>query len=190
MATRRSIFEIMKKTKQRICWWIAVVAYIALIYSTLGVAPQWWDAIDAAFGGKGMRVLHVLYAIMAVAIFLYLVYIKRENSLAKYFWFFLCVGVIGVVMKSMPYPAEKIHFAEYGLLGVLLYNALKIDVDCYDWKLYFVGVLLCVAIGAMDEVIQLILPNRYFDWRDLFVNGTSGAIALCLIRLSILREEL
>lgn len=178
----------MKKAGQRVGWWFAVVAYIALIYSTLSVAPQWWDFIDATLGGKGIMVLQFLYAIIAVAIFLFLVYIKKENALVKYFWFFVCVGAVWAIMKSIPYPAEKIHFAEYGLLGILLYNALKIDVYRYDWKLYFVGALLCIAIGAMDEAIQLILPNRYFDWRDIFINGVSGVIALCLIRLSILEE--
>lgn len=176
------------KETQRILWWSAVALYVALIYSTLGVAPRWWEFIDKALGGHGMGVLYVLYAGIAASVFLYLVFLKKETSPAKYFWFFLGVVLTGAILKSMYYPAEKIHFAEYGLLGVACYHALKIDMDRLQWKLYAVGSLFCIAVGAIDEVIQLILPNRYFDWRDLVVNGASGAIVLCLTRLSIIKE--
>lgn len=161
-----------------------------LIYVTLGVAPQWWEIINKSLAGNGIAVEYCLYASIAAAIFFYLVYIKKENSIAKYFWFFVCVGLSWAMLVGTPLAAEKIHVAEYGLLGVLLYNALKADLDCLGWKLYVAGALLCLVIGAVDELIQLFLANRYFGWKDLVMNGASGALALSLIRLSILKNKL
>lgn len=93
------------------------------------------------------------------------------------------------MVKLSAYPAEKIHIAQYGILGVLLYNALKIDFDKFAKKLYVIGAAICLVSGALDEVIQWLLPNRYFDLIDLFINGASGIIALFLIRNNILRRE-
>ena len=179
----------MKKINFSIIWWLVVISYISIIYATLGIAPKIWDLINDLLGGRGVMAQHFIYTITSSLIFLYLVYIKKENALIKYFWFFICIGLGFLIVKTTPFPAEKIHIAEYGILGVLLYNALKIHSDRFCWKLYVAGVLLCMAIGAVDEVIQFLLPNRVFDWRDIFLNGASGALTLFLIRFSILKER-
>ena len=79
--------------------------------------------------------------------------------------------------------------AQYGLLGVLLYNALKIDFDKYGSALYLVGAAICIAAGAMDEVIQGILPNRHFTWHDVLINGLSGILSLLVIRVAFLESN-
>lgn len=99
------------------------------------------------------------------------------------------IGTFIVIVKLAKLPAEKIHVAEYGLLGVLLYNALRIDFDRFGKKLYVYGILVCLIVGTLDEIIQLILPNRYFDWCDVFVNGVSGIVMLLMIKFSILRDN-
>jgi len=163
--------------------------YTAAIFASLSAAPRLWERVDAALKGQGMLLQTVLYCLAGAGVFAYLVYVKNENKLARYLWFFGCVLAAWFLLKQTPLASERVHFAEYGLLGVLLYNALKLEADGLDPWLYVCGALICVAIGALDEITQSFLPNRYFDWRDLFLNGASGAIALGLIRFCVIRQE-
>lgn len=180
----------VEKVKTRIGCWLAVVLYVVFIYTSLGVAPQCWQYIDSLLCGKGMFAQDMAYAAIGFALFFYLVYIKKENRLSKYFWFFGCAFAAWFVLHQTPLAAEKIHLVEYGVLGALLYSALKHETDYLGPKLYICAALLCIAIGAVDEVIQFFLPNRFFGWRDIFMNGISGIISLCLIRFSIINDTL
>ena len=179
----------MEKEKLREVWWTIAAAYILLIYSTLTVAPAIWESIDVFFGGKTIIILYSLYFIAAVSVLYYLIHLKREMYALTYVLFFLFIAVLFMLMKLVKGPAEKIHVAEYAMLGVILYNALKVDLDVYRKKLYFCGSLICVLVGFGDEIIQKFLPGRFFGWRDVTVNAVSGIIALLMIRFVILKKS-
>jgi VanZ family protein len=173
---------------KRRLWWAAVSLYILITYALLGVMPAIWDRINNLFGGRGVIVQYLFYAAAGAGVFAYIVFIKKERSLLKYFLFSSFVGFFFIFVFLEKNPGEKIHMAQYGILGVLSYNALKIDFDRFDKRLYIYGSLLCFIAGAVDEVIQGILPNRYFTLHDIFVNGASGIIALLAIRFNILKK--
>ncbi len=80
-------------------------------------------------------------------------------------------------------PAEKIHFIEYGVLSALIYLALTHDIN--NISIYFLSSLIVFVFGAIDEVIQWVLPNRIFDIRDLVMNGTAGILVQLLIAMVI-----
>ena len=44
----------------------------------------------------------------------------------------------------------------------------------------FAGFLLC---SLVIEILQLLIPGRVSDWRDLLANGVSGGIGLILAKL-------
>jgi VanZ family protein len=77
----------------------------------------------------------------------------------------------------------------YSGLSAILYNALKIDLDRYSLRLYVCGMVICLAVGFFDEVIQFFLPNRVFDWRDVIINFASSVTAFMVIRFNILRSS-
>ena len=176
----------MIKTNLRKIWWLFTFLYVVLIYATLGIMPRIWDKLDSLASGKLVSIFYIFYAVVAVFIFVFILFVKKEKSPLKFILFLFFMGITIATLKFAKFPAEKVHIAEYGLLGVLLYNALKIDFDRFGNKLYIIGMIACSAIGALDEVIQLILPNRYFDWRDIFMNGLCGMIALLMIKFNIL----
>ena len=176
-----------KKIYLRKIWWIAAFLYVVFIYSTLGIAPALWNKLNYFLGGKVILAQYIIYSIIGLLILIYIAFIKKEKSPIKYFLFFLFIGLFFVMIKLAKYPAEKIHIAEYGLLGVFLYNALKMHFNRLSGKLYTYGFILCLIIGALDEVIQWILPNRYFGWYDIFMNGASGMITLLIIRFNIIK---
>jgi glycopeptide antibiotics resistance protein len=45
------------------------------------------------------------------------------------------------------------------------------------------------AFGAVDEVIQWILPNRVFDIRDIIINGIAGILVQLLIAMVISKKK-
>ena len=72
-------------------------------------------------------------------------------------------------------PAEKIHFLEYGILGVLIFKATGKGT-----KQNIFVIILLVIIAVIDELIQYILLNRVGDIKDVVMNITGGIIGLCL----------
>lgn len=179
----------MRKSSLRTVWWGALIAYVSIIYCTLGVMQSMWASLSTELTGKLVAALSLLYTLAGIICFAFIVFANRAKSILKYVLFFLFAWVLFKMLAAAQTPAEKIHIAEYGLVGILVYNALKIDVDRFKWRLYAYGSLLCLVSGAIDEVIQRFLPNRVFDWRDIVMNGVSGVVTLLAIRLCILTHR-
>ncbi|MDL1957614.1 MAG: VanZ family protein [Candidatus Desulfofervidus auxilii] len=75
----------------------------------------------------------------------------------------------------MEKPAERIHFLEYGILGILIFKATGKEI-----KQNIFAIILLVTIAVIDESIQYMLPNRVGDIRDIVMNLTGGVIGLWL----------
>jgi hypothetical protein len=71
-------------------------------------------------------------------------------------------------------PEEAIHFLEYGLLSLLAYRALSHEVR--DPSIYAAAVLLCGAVGIVDEAIQWLTPGRVWALGDIGLNVASAAL--------------
>ncbi|MFC1646165.1 VanZ family protein [Candidatus Omnitrophota bacterium] len=179
----------MTKKSLRAVWWSVTLLYITFIFATLGVMPRIWPKIDSLLAGKSVLAIYVIYSIVGALTLNFILFIKRERSYRKYILFFLFIGIIIATIKLVKLPAEKIHVAEYGLLGVLFYNALKVDFDRFGKKLYIYGIIACLIIGILDEIIQLILPNRYFGWSDIVVNSVCAIVVLLMIKFVILTKQ-
>ncbi len=162
--------------------------YIGSLYATLGVAPSIWIRLNKFFGGKGVIVQYIIYSLVGISVLVYILFIKKEKSLKKYLLFLLFAWIFLTMIKFEKNPGEKIHLAQYGLLGILLYNTLRIDFARFSKELYLYACVICLIAGAVDEVIQWALPNRTFTWHDVLINGISGVIALLLIRFNILHR--
>ena len=180
----------MTEKRLRIFWWALTTAYISTTYAMLGIMPSMWTWFNSYFGGNGVMVQYAVYALVCMSVLYHMFFLKKERHAIKYVLFFLFLLIFFVMIKFEKNPGEKIHMAQYGLFGILLYNFLKADFNRYDNKLYIVGAAICMVAGAIDEVIQGALPNRYFTWHDVFINGISGIIALLIIRFNILDREL
>lgn len=179
----------MTKTNLRKIWWTITTLYILFIYATLGAAPAIWKSLNTFLGGRGAVVQYTIYSLVFMGVFIYILWVKKERLITRYLLFFLFISIFFIMVKLEKNPAEKIHMAQYGLFGILLYNALKIDFNRLNKNLYLCGSFICLIAGAIDEIIQGILPNRYFTWHDVFINGISGIIALLVIRFNILNPQ-
>ena len=179
----------MSKAALRIKWWAITALYVVFIYATLNIAPGVWDRVNDLLGGRNDFILYIVYAAAALVLFYYVIVIKKEKNILKYVALILFIAAYVMILKYAQHAREKIHMIEYGLLGIMLYNALKIDLGRFDIKLYLLGAFICALVGYVDELIQGVLPNRVFDRRDIFMNAVSGILPLLVIRVNILRKE-
>ena len=179
----------MAKMMQRKIWWAFIGTYILLVYTTLGVSPEVWDFIDGLLGGRGPFVVMLLMILASFAVLVHMTLVKKERDTKEYLFFLLFLWVYLALGKVAKMPVEKVHILEYCVLGIMIYNALKIDINPYDWTLYIYGAVFCLVVGFIDEVIQGILPNRVFDFRDIFINVMSSLTALMVIRFNILKSK-
>ncbi len=71
-------------------------------------------------------------------------------------------------------PEEAIHFLEYAVLGYFAYAALRFHVK--DYSIFFTASLMILFVGTVDEIIQWLVPGRYWDIRDVGFNFLGGAL--------------
>jgi hypothetical protein len=83
-------------------------------------------------------------------------------------------GYTYFTLKLWDDPEEAVHFLEYGLLGFFLFKALIHHVR--DKSIYLTATLLALFIGIIDEILQWLMPQRFWDFRDAALNGLSGAL--------------
>ena len=77
---------------------------------------------------------------------------------------------------SLDMWAERVHFIQYGLLGLLVSRAYKIS----SLNMLLASGLFIMSVGLLDEGIQWFLPNRYGDIRDVVMNSLGGVSGLWL----------
>lgn len=80
---------------------------------------------------------------------------------------------------TIPCPEEKIHFVEYGVSAYLIFRALRLDHGA--GAAYAGAFALTAALGWGDEGLQHLLPNRYYQTSDVFLNAVSGLLGLLLV---------
>lgn len=158
---------------------LAVVLWIGLIYTTIPFVRRAREAFAARWPAEyiGYAVIVVVLAAAAGAA----VVVRRQRariSIADSLWLVLVATVVVLwTRRLMGRPEEAVHFVEYGVLGVLIYRAIADSVP--DATVFVAATLAGLLVGTADEIIQWLVPGRFFDFRDIVLNG--GAVALVQI---------
>ena len=161
--------------------WLAVAVWITAVYAAIPFVRSLreafairWPVELLAFAVMGIVVAAAVGAVVASH--------RRRHSIrwADVVWLAGIAAVLIVWTRSlMGQPEEAVHFIEYGVLGVLLYRALRLHIDAPG--VFVAGALLGAIVGTVDEILQWVVPDRYWDFRDLVLNG--GASILVQIAL-------
>lgn len=96
------------------------------------------------------------------------------------------------VLPLMGRPEEALHFVQYGAVGGFAYAALaerrrRLAAEgTAGWLAppaapAVAAFLATAAAGWIDEGIQHLLPNRYYDLRDVAFNAAAGALAIAAL---------
>jgi len=163
--------------------WGLVVFYITLLYSTLPLAPWLYSRIAGLSAGSFGIYLNVLILSIGISLSGYLPLVRIEKRPWPYLWLIGIAIGYGLFLATVELPSERIHFLEYGVLGWLLMNALSHDYNSH--ALLLVAALMIVILGFVDEGIQWVLPNRFFELRDVGMNTAGGLLGILLMRFVI-----
>ncbi len=161
--------------------WLPVVLWVTVIYTTIPfvrVLREWYVARwDPVWIGLGVAVVLMAAGVVAVTLMRRMTgAVRRGNTV----WIVGTTAVFVLWTLSLRRsPEEAVHFLEYGVLAVLLHRALRPTMGS---DLVFIAAMLMGAlIGTVDEIIQWVSPGRFWDWRDLLLNGGAGALAQVIL---------
>lgn len=106
---------------------------------------------------------------------------KNADKRATYWIYAGVVAVYGMALLRMDLTtAERSHMFEYGLLALLIYEALlerkangaKIKIPA------LIAIFMAGTIGLIDECIQYFIPYRVFDLVDIAFNYMASAFGV------------
>lgn len=169
--------KISKKSKN-IYSWIWVVLYSIIIFLTVPVARAIQRFVTKTLGNNAF-IYFVLSVIGLGFLFIlyFLIFRLKIRSPSRYVWLVIIAGLyFYFTLKLSKAPSEAIHFLEYGLLGFLLFRALKHQIK--DISIYLIATLISTLIGTFDETIQWITPNRIWSFSDVWLNTLSAGLFL------------
>lgn len=118
----------------------------------------------------------LMFFVTGVAVAYYVVFDVRLSDRTAFFALALIAAAVGSLILGLSIPEERVHFLEYGLLAILARHALSWNVG--PPRQYFLGLAITGAAGLVDELLQGVIPGRFFDWRDVAINGVAALLAL------------
>ncbi len=153
--------------------WVITGIYLSAIYLTLPLMPYLVRGMFGIVGYDGFaNIANSILLIIAVLLVRHIGKIGFRAGLLALPPLFVTV----LVAFQMDKAVERLHFLEYGLLGILVCRA-----SGYPKGLKLVAAFIgVVTAGAIDESIQYFLPNRYWDVRDIWFNAIGGGMGLWL----------
>lgn len=166
--------SLFKSKREKRYWFWAFIVLITIL-STLVIgqplANQLRDQnVQAVFFSLAML-------LMAAAVVVH----GLKTKPSKTEWATL-IGVVAVyVMFFVRLGApERSHLMEYSILAIFIHKALVERMTPVGNKLKTALLALSITfiIGVLDEVIQIVIPNRVFDPEDIVFNGMAATMTI------------
>lgn len=156
--------------------YLPTLLYTALIYATLPVAPNLWRALKP-FLRPSVTFWFVAVGGLVGAALLIKAWRLGGSRRGRRAALLLAVamGYLLLLFTVFDHPtnAERLHLLLYGGLAWLVSSAAASSAGRWRWWL---AALYLVAAGALDEGIQYLLPQRFFDWNDIVGNWLGGLL--------------
>jgi len=163
-------------TSQREKWlWFAAGAIIAVIFAGLFFGRPFIDLLRSEYLQAAIFIAGMVLTVIAILLHAFIHNPSRANLVIllgiaiAYGMFFLRLGL-----------PERSHLLEYSLLAICVHEILverarhgRALRPALIWAF-----IISFGIGCLDEGLQLILPERVFDWYDIAFNGFVVFIAL------------
>jgi hypothetical protein len=156
--------------------WFCVLAVVVTIYATLGLTqPQ--------VGFLGEKGLLSLVFLLGVALFVTAVLVHGFRTRPRGADIGVMIGMLAVfllVMIRIELPEERSYLIEYGVVGLLFFEALRERANQRGKGTppALVAILLTGFFGLIDENVQYLIPDRVFDSQDILFNLLAGTITI------------
>lgn len=163
--------------------WLLAAAVVVAIYATLNQVP----AIAAWLRNRNALDDTFFWTFVVVVIAISLLGISRRPGWREIAVGIAVIGTYTTAFLRFGNPAERTHLFEFGVVAVLVYLALvERRANGAEVRAPAVVAFASAAVlGWIDEGIQAILPNRFFDPIDMAFN--TGAALLAVVAIVALR---
>lgn len=167
------MFQITSAFEKRL--WIGASVVTAAIYSTLFLGRPLLEL----FGDQNIQAILFLTGMFLVGLVIVISGVLTQNGKVVFVLYFGILAVYFMLFVRLGL-AERSHVIEYSVLAILIYNALKerqkngITIRA----LPFAAMIITFIIGVLDECLQLVIPNRHFDFADILFNGMVIVLAI------------
>ncbi len=167
--------RVFASRRERRLWGLTLVVVVA-IFATLGLQRALADALGETFLGAALFVVGM--ALVAGAVVLQSLR-RRPGGLE----IGVALGVLAaylMVFVRMVSPVERSHLIEYGVVALFVHEALleRASAGRPVRSPAGLAIALTAAIGALDEGLQLLIPERVFDPVDLAFNAVAAVMAV------------
>jgi VanZ family protein len=156
--------------------WLWVVFCTLSIFLVVPLARTIQKFVSARWGRAffGYGVLAATAVAFCFVIY-FLVLRLKVRSPSNYLWLAAVASLyVYFTLQLWRAPEEAIHFLEYGLLGFFLFRALSLTIR--DKSIFPTAFLVGSLIGIFDEVLQWMMPGRYWDFRDAGLNALATGL--------------
>lgn len=157
--------------------WLWALAVVVAIYSTLGLAGSLAEELRQ----HNLLPAAVLVLMLATVAAIVGSGLKRRPG-HREVWVGLGVTAVYAmaVVRMGGTLEERTHLFEYGIVAVLIYQALserarngrRVPAPAV------LALVAAVALGWLDEGLQALIPNRVYDNFDVVRNGVAAAIGI------------
>ena len=165
----------MKESRALRRWW-PVVAWTGVIYATIPMARMIQKWVSAQFGADAFS--WTVYGVVAITFGIAWHFFSKQaipgTARAKVVLVLLAAAFAYGTWFLRARPEEALHFVQYGLLSALAYRAFA--EGGASRATYLNAFLLTAILGSVDEVIQWLVPKRFFDFRDIAINVIAGGL--------------
>ncbi len=168
----------MNKRKEPKLYFILSCLLVTIIYSTLSLVRPICNFF------KRELPFNLVVSVALVGLFVLIVLavvvknkIKKKSTLL----FLISIFLVYIIsFKWIDYPEEKIHLFEYGFLAFLLYKSFSFN-NKEKFLPYLFSFVISSLIGLGDELIQGVLPTRYYQTSDVILNSVSAGLGLLFV---------
>ena len=156
--------------------WLWTLAVVVAIFSTLGLTRT----LAGAIRDRGLIDDMFFWAFVATVAAIVAIAVTTRAGVAEIGVAVATVAVYLMVFLRMATPEERSHLIEYGVLAVLVYEALaeRASGDERIRQPALVAIAATSLVGVGDELVQAVLPFRVFDPIDIAFNVLAVLMAI------------
>ncbi|MEY5062370.1 MAG: hypothetical protein RLZZ112_334 [Verrucomicrobiota bacterium] len=170
--------------------WLPVIAWTGVIYATIPMARMIQKWVSGNFGADAFS--WTVYGVVAITFAMAWRWFSQQaipgTARAKVVLVLLAAAFAHGTWFLRARPEEALHFVQYGLLSALAYRAFA--EGGANRATYLNAFLLTAILGSVDEVIQWLVPKRFFDFRDIAINVIAGGLIQLGLVLGIAPQAL
>lgn len=158
--------------------WLIVGCYLL----SLPFMRRCWDLVRER-GGESFADALPLGALVALlaALVWHLVAARKERRALPWLMLAWVCGASAALFRSLGEPVVRIHIAQYALLSVLVFWAMRGERE--GWTFCLWAALVTAELGYADESLQGLLPSRIYDLQDIFLDIRAAILGQAAVLL-------